>query len=218
MAKKILGLVAAVLGLGLATSEYLGYKYYFKYRQLRLEARSLESAFPELEEALKKALFLRGERPFFRELSRLYLERAIGENEFGQPEKREAFLDLARQATARWIRSFPADGAAYFEMGKIYMLSNFPVLTYARRGREFMRRALELQPSSSFLKLNILYIFLTQADDLEAGEKAFLLTRLEPELKSNPPFLTELRRRWKENYGQSDSLDSLLLKLGLKLP
>jgi hypothetical protein len=152
-----------------------------------------------------------------KELGRLYLEMALGENEFGTAAGRDALCDLGRESLVRSIRANPADSSAYFDIGKAYLLYNFPLLTYAEKGRVYLKRALELKPADEFLSLNILYIFLTQWDLLEEEEKEFAGGRLKEQAAANESFMDRLRRRWGENFGTAAGLEPILRAIGHSL-
>jgi len=194
----------------LSFQHYFGYHYFYKYKKARTEAESIEKSFPFLERNLKKAVWFSKNPLFYKELARLYLERAFGENEFGTGERRDFFCDLAREALAAETRRNPIDPFAYYEMGKVYMLYNYPLLTYAEKGRLYMRKALELRPADEFLSLNILYIFLTQWDALKEGEKAFIFEQLKRERKDKLQFLERLYRRWTKNAGNDLKIKEII--------
>jgi hypothetical protein len=205
--------VAAVL-LVLAAAHYLGYHSFYEYKRARAAAESLERSFPELERNLKRAVAFSKNPGFLKELGRLYLEMALAENEFGTAAGRDAFCDLARESLEKSIRANPVDGSAYFEIGKVYLLYNFPLLTYAEKGRFYLRRSLELKAADEFLSLNILYIFLTQWDLLAEEEKEFVGGRLKERTAMNEKFMDRLRQRWKENFGRVTALEAILNAIG----
>jgi len=212
--RKVIGIAVAAALIVVAGEYYLGFHYYYEYQRERAAAESLERSFPELERNLKRAVVFSKNPRFLKEFGRLYLEMALAENEFGTAAGRDAFCDLARESLARSIRANPADSSAYFEMGKVYLLYNFPLLTYAEKGRAYLRRALELKPADEFLSLNILYIFLTQWDWLAKEEKEFAGGRLKEQAAANERFMDRLRRRWEENFGTAAGLELILRAIG----
>ncbi|MEW5902334.1 MAG: hypothetical protein AB1715_12790 [Acidobacteriota bacterium] len=212
--RKMIGFGVAAALLTLAAAHYLGYHSFYEYKRERAAAESLEQSFPQLERNLKRAVAFSKNPLFLKELGRLYLEKALAENEFGTAAGRDAFCDLARESLEKLIRANPADGSAYFELGKVYLLYNFPLLTYAEKGRACLRRALELKPADEFLSLNILYIFLAQWDLLAKEEKEFAGGRLKEQAAANKSFMDRLRRRWEENSGTAGGLESILSALG----
>jgi hypothetical protein len=208
--KKLL-ILAFTLGLlGLVTAQYVGYYYFNAYKNARAEARSIEKSFPDLEKYLKRSVDWSGNPEFFKELARLYLERALAENEFGTPEKRDLFLDSARESLARAIKKNPADAFAYYEMGKVWLLYNFPLLTYLDQGKRYFVKALELKPADEFLGLNILYIYLTQWNFLSGDEQKFVLKKLRSMERANKDFMAQLRNRWLQNFSDDQKLKEIV--------
>lgn len=214
MIKRVL-LVGAAAGMILAAAaHYLGYHHYHRYREARAAAVSIERSFPEFEGRLSKAVRFSKNPLFYKELARVYLEMALAENEFGAPERRDAYLDRAGEALREQVRRNAADAFAFFEMGKVYMLYNFPLLTYAHKGRLYFRRAVELRPADEFLNMNVLFIFLTQWDDLEEEEKRFVYRQLAMMHENNSRFIPGLERRWKQNVGDMERLREIISEMG----
>lgn len=211
------GIGLAVLALLIAGKHYLGYHYFYEYKEVRGAARSIEMSFPELETNLKKAVRFSKNPLFYKEIARLYLEMALAANEFGTPEKRDFYLDQAKKSLSQVIGQNPIDAFAYFEMGKVYLLYNYPLLTYMDKGKVYFRKALELKSADEFLNLNILYIYLTQWDFMEEAEKNFVLARLQAIGGKNKNFMARLRDLWQENFGSTIKLDEILQASGLTL-
>jgi len=206
------GLMALVLLL-LTTREYLGFHFYYHYKKERESARSIEQAFTSLERKLLLALNFSSQPLFFQELGRLYLEKAMAENEFGSPARRDEFLLKAEKSIKRQIRQNPVDARAFYNLGKIYLLYNFPLLTYADQGRACLRRALELKPADLFLNINIIYMYLVQWELLTERDKEFLARQLRLMEARSPDFRERLRRRWRENFPSTDLLEERLSRL-----
>jgi len=190
----------------------MGYLNFDRYKGLRAEAESIEGSFPDLEKHLKRAAKYSKNPVFYRELGRLYLEMAIAENKFGEAAKRDAFLDQAEESLRELIRRNPADALAYYRMGQVYMLYNYPLLTYRDKGRVYFRKALELDPSDEPQNLNVLYIYLTQWRYLDEGEKGFLFERLDRMVSANESFIRRLRNRWIENFEDDALLKEVLIE------
>ena len=201
-------LVGAVLFLG--TKEYLGYHYYYKYKNERQAARSIQQAFPQLESHLQRAIKFSRQPLFYQELGRLYLEMAMAENEFGSPARRDDFLHKAETSLKEQIRLNPVDARAFYNLGKVYLLYNFPLLIYAEQGRRCFRRALELKPADEFLNLNIIYMYLAQWELLTEEDKKFLSRQLKYIEEKSSNFKERLRRRWLENFPSADLLQERL--------
>ena len=208
--KSVLLSVVVVLVFFLALKGYLGYHNYNKYKSLRAQAESIEKSYPELERHLRMAVRFSRNPLFFKELGRINLEMALVEIKFGTEEKRDFYLDQAQTSLLNLLKTNPADASGYYDMGRVYMLYNYPLLTYMDRGRVYFRKALELDPADEFLNLNILYIYLTQWDSLVDEERSFVFKRLGRMWQSNVNFIVRLRNRWMENYGDREILKRIL--------
>jgi hypothetical protein len=194
----------------LATTEYLGYRYFDKYQTASAQAKSIESNFQGLEKDLKKAVRFYHNPDFYGGLGRLYLERALAENRSGNAEQRDFYLDQALSSYSEQIKRNPLDSFAYYDLGRVYVLYNFPLLTYAEKGRQYFKKALELNPSDEYLNVNALYIYLTQWNSLGPEERKFLRGRLQDVLKYNENFVPQIRDLWKQNSGSTDRLKEIL--------
>jgi len=212
--RRVAGLAIAAALLVVGGRQYIGHYNYYEYKRERGAAQSLERSFTQLERCLKRAVAWSGNPRFLKELGRLYLDMALAENEFGTAAGRDGFCEQARNALERAIRENPADGSAFFEMGKVYLLYNFPLLTYAEKGRSYLRRALELKPADEFLNLNVLYIFLAQWETLGEVEKEFAGGRLRAQAEADGRFVERLRKRWKEGFGEVEGLERILAEIG----
>ena len=211
--KKIIILLILAVLLTFGARAYLGFNHFYKYTELMQEAKSIESSFDQLEAALKKAAGYSGHFLFTMELGRLSLDMALKENKFGTAERRDFYLDRARDYLARSLKKNPINALAYFEMGKVYMLYNYPLLTYMEKAKFFFRRALELKPADEFLSENILYIYLTQWERLSGEEKIYVTDRIQFAKESNDNFLPRLRKKWRENFGDEDKLGEIFEKM-----
>ena len=210
MVKKIVVFGLVVVLVALAAKEYLGYHYFYKYKNVSSHANSIEGSFSELEENLKKTVRFSKNPLFYKELAQLYLEMAVVENEFGTDEKRDVNLDRARESLNHLIKRNPIDAFAYYQMGIVYLLYNYPLLTYRDKENLYFLKALELNPVDEFLNLNILFIYLTQWDFLNNEEKSFVIKRLGKMWNSNERFIPQLRNRWKKNFGDVERLKEIL--------
>jgi hypothetical protein len=204
----VLAIVTALFVIG--ARAYLGYHYFYRYTALRAKATNLEGSFGALEPALKRAVKFSGNPLFYQELGRLYLEMAMAENKFGTAEKRDAYLERARESLEAFLRRNPLDAFGYYEMGKVYMLYNYPLLTYAARGRDYMRKALEMRPVDGDLNINVTYVFIVQWDRLSAVEKAFIEMRLLRNLEASENFFPRLLALWLAEFKDADGLKNAL--------
>jgi O-antigen ligase len=210
--RKITGLglvVLTVLLFALAETEYIGYRYFAKYQAASEKAKSNEISFKELEMDLKKAIQFYHNPRFYGGLGHLYLDRALAENKFGHGDQRDSYLDLAKASYSEQIKKNPIDSFAYYDLGHVYMLYNFPRRTYAEKCRQYCRTALELNPSDSHLNVNILYIYLTQWISLRPEEQGFLWGRLRDVLKYNENFIPRIVDLWRTNFGGTDRLKEI---------
>ena len=210
MYKKVVGLALAITLFVLAGRFYMGYRYYDKYRAVRKEARSIQGNFLEMENCLLKAIRFSANPAFYEELGRLNLERALAENDFGTAEKRDAYLDKSLATLGTLLRRNPGNAAACYEMGKAYLLYNYPLLTYQEKSRLLFRKTLELKPADEFFNLNIIYTFFVQWDSLQEAEKTFALKQLRRMETNDPKFLNKLGARWQEGGGSQEKLERLL--------
>jgi len=182
------------------------------YKEARAEAKNIESAFPELESDLRAAARFPGHPEALGELGRLYLERAMAENQFGSAEKREEFLDRARDALKTQIQRNPLDANSFYRLGIVYTLYNYPLMIYAQQGWAYFIRALELAPSDEFLNVNGLYIFLTQWDGLDRKTQDFAWRRLREIVDFNPSFIPKIGDLWSRNFGNRDGLREIFMR------
>jgi tetratricopeptide (TPR) repeat protein len=198
--------VGLVVLLVFAAREYLGARFYEAYYTTRENVRSIQSGLPELEGLLRRAVRFAPRRAYLEALGSLYLDAALAENQDGSPEKREALLDEARDVLLREIRKYPAAAYGYYNLGRVYMLYNHPLLTYAARGRDYFRKALALQPADEFMNVNVLTLFLGQWALLDGGEREDAWRRLADALERNEGFLRRIRDLWKRTYGNLEGL------------
>lgn len=200
------GLLVAALFVFLRAHRYSAYK------ETRAGAKSIESAFPGLESDLRAAARFPGHPIALGELGRIYLERALAENQFGSAAKREEYLDRARDALKDQIQRNPLDAGSFYLLGIVYTLYNYPLMTYAERGWAYFIRALELSTSDEFLNVNGLYVFLAQWDGLSQKEKDFVWRRLRDVAELNPYFITKIGDMWSKNFGNRDRLREILAR------
>lgn len=212
--KAAVGAAAAVGLFVFAGRQFFGFHDLGLYRDARSRARSVQSAFPELEGLLKKAAGEGGNPEIGKTLGELYQDMARVENEAGNTEKRDMNCDRAVAAYTAVIAENPCDSAAHYEMGMTYLLYNYPLMTYADKAKVYFRKALELNPSDEFLNLNILYFYLTAWDGLDDAEKEYAGGRLKKIRAADPAFMPQLEQRWKQQFGSLAKLDEIL-KIGV---
>jgi len=211
----VLAVVVCLASLVGAISFFLGYSSYYQYQMARQEIKSLEKDFPDLERKLKQGVHFYPLPLFYEQLGRLRLERALAEIEFGIPEKSDGYLDEAREALITAIKGNPVDYPSFWELAKVYFLYNYPLPTYAQKGRDFCREAIRRYPCNEFLNLNVLFVFFSQWSLLEENERDWLRERIQNLSASNPRFLDKLKNKWRENHKEAADLEIRLKNLGL---
>ena len=214
---KLLGpTVAALLAFVLfvpAYHDFRGFHYLGQYRRARSEARSVESAFPTLEALLEKAVNASPRSDFRIELARLYTEMARVANDSGRDENREAFCDKAVASYGMAIAENPAHAFTFYETGLVYLLSNYPLMTYADRAKVYFRKALELKPADDFLNLNVSFLYFTWWPTLEDAEKPYAAGLYRQAVVRDPAFAAKLESRWKQSFQTTDRLAAILAEL-----
>ena len=211
--RALVSMVAAGAGLAVlavfAARDYLGARNYEAYDTALENVRSIQSGLPELERFLLRAVRLAPRRAYLEALGGLYLDAALAESQSGNPEKRDMFLDEAEAVLLREIGKYPAAADGYYSLGRVYMLYNHPLLTYAARGREYFRKAITLQPADEFMNVNALTLFLGQWALLEGAEKEDVRRRLAVVLERNEGFLRKIRDLWKQTYRNLEGLRAI---------
>jgi hypothetical protein len=202
--------VAAVAMLVFAGREFLGFKYLGLYQEARAGAKSVQSAYPELEGLLRTAASWSSDTAIRKELGRLELEEARAENDSGKSEERDLLCDRAVASYEAVIGRDPIDASAHYEIGMTYLLYNYPLMTYGDKARLYFRKALELAPADSFLNLNILYYYLTAWEGLGDEDRAYAGHQLKKITAADPAFLPQLERRWTEQFGSAEKLKNIL--------
>jgi len=211
-AVRVVGLVIVAGLFALATRAYLGYHFFYRYAALREEATNLQGSFSVLEPELKRAIAFSRNPLFYQEAGRLYLETAIAENKYGTPEKRDAHLDSAVESLEGLIRRNPLDPFGYYELGKVYMFYNFPLLTYAAKGRTYLRKALEMRPLDQDLNVNVSYACLAQWDRLSAEEKDFVYATVARNLETDVNFFPRVLALWMSEFKDSPKLEAIFFE------
>jgi O-antigen ligase len=214
-ATTVLMAAGTILLMILVIKHNMGFLYLNQFKTARAKladnGRSLMSGYAELDALLKKAVSWSGSPQFYEEQGRFYLEMAMAENTSGNPQKREAYLDLSREAQAERIRRNPADAFAYYDMSRVYMFSNFPLLLYQDKARFYMRKALDFKPHDQFLNVNVVYNFLLQWAGLSEEERAFVFKTLKTVWPVDAEkFYPALVERWKRDVKDLNALRDIL--------
>ncbi|MFZ2054921.1 MAG: hypothetical protein WAU81_12095 [Candidatus Aminicenantales bacterium] len=90
------------------------------------------------------------------------------------------------------------------------MLYNYPLLTYAVRGREYLRKALGMRPVDEDLNVNATYVFLVHWDRLGAAEKDFIEERLLRDLSASDNFFPRVLALWLAEFKGVEKLKDIL--------
>ena len=202
-----LGLIALFVT---AVRDYAGARAFGRYRDARSSVPSIQSGLPELERQLLKAVHTWPRRLFFEELANLYFDASLAEIQSGTEDKRKSLLDKARDVLLEEVRRYPAAADGYCNLGRVYMISNYPYLTEAAKGRGYLRKALILQPADNYLNTNILAVMLSQWEKLEPFERDDVRARLRNILDHNEAFIAKILILWKRNHASVDDLKKIL--------
>jgi hypothetical protein len=135
---------------------------------------------------------------------------ALAENKFGTPEKRDEYLDRARESLEGLIRRNPLEALGYYELGKVYILYDYPLLTYAAKGRAYFRKALEMRPVDIDLNVNVLYAYLAQWDRLSAAERDFVYAAVARNVETDENFFPRVLELWMSEFKDSAKLKAIL--------
>jgi hypothetical protein len=92
----------------------------------------------------------------------------------------------------------------------LYVLSNYPLLTYADRAKQYFLKALEIKPADQFLHIHILIVYMTLWDGLSDEEKGFVRERYEKMTGADPKFPKKLEDQWVKSFGSADRLQQIL--------
>ncbi|MDI6845212.1 MAG: hypothetical protein QME28_03650 [Candidatus Saccharicenans sp.] len=211
----VLAMAGGLLALTASVFLYCGYWHYYRYQEAIRNVRSLEREYPALEKRLRAVVNCYPLSVFYYELGRLHLRRAMAEVEFYQAQNSDIYLDKAREALLRAVEGNPLDHSFLWELSKVYFLYNYPIMTYAEKGRLICREALRRYPYNEFLFLNIALIFFEQWPLLEQSEKEWLAESLKRMIGADPRFIDRLRNRWRQSYRETRTLDARLAELKL---
>jgi hypothetical protein len=110
------------------------------------------------------------------------------------------------------MRRNPLDPFGYYELGKVYMLYNYPLLTYAAKGRMYLRKALEMRPVDQDLNVNVTYAYLAQWERLNNAEKAFVYATVARNLETDVSFFPRVLALWTSEFKDSPKLKALFFE------
>jgi hypothetical protein len=96
-------------------------------------------------------------------------------------------------------------------LGKVYLLYNYPLLTYGDKGRMFLRKTLNLKPHNLLFNQSVIFDFLLMWDGLTEEEKAWTMKWLKTVWVTNAGgFYPELKKRWEKDIKNLDALKAIL--------
>ena len=196
-----------------AIRDFVGFRHLAAYRSARSEARSVESAFPELEARLEKAAAVSPRAIFDVELARLSMEMARVANDAGRDEDRDALCDKAVARYGRAIAANPIDAGVHYETAMVYLLYNFPLMTFQDRAKAYFHQALVLKPADETINLTVLYLYFSWWPTLETAEKTYAAGLYRAMLARDAAFPVKLQARWNRSYGSTERLDAVLAEL-----
>lgn len=199
--RAILGWALLAVLLLWSGKHFAGYHFFARYEKLSATSKSIEQDFSALERDLKTAVRFSKNPEFFGELGQLYFKRALGENQSGSAEMRDRYCDQARQALTEQIMRNPADARGFYQLGLVMMLYNYPLLTYRDKGRIYLKRAVDLIPGDEYICANVIAIFISQWDELDAGERQTVFSQFVRERDYPASFLGDIQAKVIKNTG-----------------
>ncbi len=207
--------VLALAALFFSCRDILGYRYRQAYRRARSTVKSVESGFGRLEPLLLRAVSSSARAGHRVELARLYGEMARVAVQKGEDEERDAWCDKAIGTYKEALRTDPIDAFAYYETGMVYLMINYPLMTYMDRAESYFRAALSLKPADRFLNLNVVFIHMTWWPELDEEMKSYTVGLFRRMSATDPNFGKKLRKRWEQAYGRTrqESFESALAEL-----
>jgi len=206
-------IVAGLLAIAVlvpAVRDFVGFDHLAAYRRARAAARSVETAFPDLEARLAKAAAASPRAVFQVESARLYMDMARVANESGRDEDRDTYCDKAVIHYGEALSANPIDAGTHYEMGVAYLLYNFPLMTYQDRAKAYFRQALVFKPADETINLNVLFLYFTWWPALDELEKAYAAGLYRAMLDRDPAFPAKLEGRWIQGHGAPEALAALL--------
>jgi hypothetical protein len=90
------------------------------------------------------------------------------------------------------------------------MLYDYPLLTYAVKGRTYLRKALEMRPVDEDLNVNVIYAYLAQWDRLSAAERDFVYAAVARNLEADENFFPRVLALWMSEFKDSAKLKAIL--------
>lgn len=181
------------------TRSYAGYYYFYSFKRFleKFEGK-YEERVKQGENLLKNAINLKNDPQIYKSAGEFYYEVAVKENELGNKEKREEYIDRSIECFKKSINLAIVDPFSYFGVGKAYLLSNFPYATYRDKTKIYFRRAVELTPNDDYILLHTLRLFLSDWRFSSEDEKKFSMEMIEKALSLDKKNAFKIFKWWKE--------------------
>ena len=141
------------------------------------------------------------------------MEMARVANESGRDEDRDTFCDKAVARYGQAIAANPIDAGTQYEMGTVYLLYNFPLMTYQDRAKAYFRQALLFKPADETINLNVIFLYFTWWPTLEDADKTYAAGLYRAMIARDAGFPAKLEGRWVQSFGTPDGLRAILAGL-----
>ncbi len=210
---KIITIILLVILSIYETKNYAGYYYFYSFKRfLEKFEGNYEERVKKGEELLRKAIYFRKDAEFYKAEGEFYYELAVKENELGNKEKREEYIDRAINCFKKSVNLAIVDSFSYFGTGKAYLLSNFPYATYIDRAKIYFKRAVELTPNDEFILLHTIRLYLGEWRFNSESEKKFTIWMIEKILILNKNHTNKIFKWWKEFNIDKNILEKEIVK------
>ncbi len=207
--------VPALAALIFSARDFIGYKYLEAYQRARSAARSVESEFPRLEPLLLRSIQSSPRTEYRIELARLYGEMAQVANGRGDEEGRDGWCDKSIERYGEALRADPIRAYSYYETGMIYLMINYPLMTYMDKAESYLRTSIELKPADVSLNLSVIFIHMTSWANLGPEDKTYVSGLFRRMNVTDVNFADKLRKRWRKSYGDrgKEQFENILAEL-----
>jgi hypothetical protein len=111
------------------------------------------------------------------------------------------------------IAANPVHAFSYYETGVVYLLSNYPLMTYSDRAKVYFRKALEFKPADESINMNVIFLHFSWWTTLEDAERAYAAGLYRKMVARDPAFPAKIEARWKQSFQTTDRLAAILAEL-----
>lgn len=204
--------VSALAALTFSARDFIGHEYLEAYQRARSAARSVESEFPRLEPLLLRSIHFSPRAEYKVELARLYGEMAQVANGRDDEEARDGWCDKSIERYGEALRADPIRAYYYYETGMIYLMINYPLMTYMDKAESYLRASIKLKPADVSLNLSVIFMYMTRWADLGSEDKAYVGGLFHRMSATDLKFADKLRNRWRKSYGErgKEQFESIL--------